>query len=160
MKKGFEFWVSTDISAFLKKYWVTYGVAYLVAVILTIVTGNPFVFFVVGLVPCPIIWIYRSIHDPLHNIEDSILKCDPEFYNSLLLDITRIQVVRILTSENRYRKARFFSAVKKFSERHRNQSILKFIRNNERINQSGMFSLAIWSFTFVFFLFALYFKQQ
>lgn len=160
MKKGFDFWITEDVSSFLRKYWIIFGAFDLVAMVLAIITNNPFMFLIIGFLPCPIIWIYRAIHNPLYDLEEIIAKYDPEFYK-LLLDLSsKLPSIRIGTSKRVHRRGLLYTELMKSHTNKIDERIITFIKNNRSINNSGMISLLIWFSTFMILLFALFFKSQ
>ncbi len=154
MKKGFDFWISNGISSFLKKYWMIYFTFFLLAIWLTIITKNPFVFFIVGFLPCPIIWIYRAIHNPYYNLEEDVANHDPGFYKLI------VHRLNIKSKHPKQRITVLYSELIKSRESSVDQRIVTYVKNNKRINQAGMISFSIWFFTFMIFVFVLFFNSR
>jgi sensor histidine kinase YesM len=160
MKKGFDFWTSNDISSFLKKYWVIYFTFFLLAIWLTVVTKNPFVFLVVGFLPCPIIWVYRIVHKPFYKFEESIEKVAPEFYEMLKQHSSKLLSIKIATSELKHKQKVMQAALLNWRDDNIDPHIKIFIKNIRRVNQSGMISLLIWFLTFIIFVFIVFFMSN
>jgi len=62
-------------------------------------TGNPFHFLVVGILPYPIIKIYKRIHDPYDRIEGAIREADPELYDRSVQEESKSMVLRMGSSD-------------------------------------------------------------
>ncbi|MBI5675885.1 MAG: hypothetical protein HZC48_08710 [Nitrospirae bacterium] len=149
MKKGCDFWTSENISTFLITYWLIYSLFYLMAIFLTMFIKNPFAFLIIGFIPCPLIWIYRAIHNPYYNLEECIKTYDMEFYESFLDRLTSIKHPQKRTA---FLVLELINSYKKIKD----QKIITFAKNIRRVNQTGTIGFSIWFLTFMFFVFFMF----
>lgn len=150
MKKGCDFWISENIPTFLIRYWLIYSLFHLIAISITIFTKNPFTFLIVGFIPCPIIWIYRAIHNPYYKLEEYLERYVPEFYK-VVLDRSK----SIKHSKHR-RSVFLLSELMRAYESIKDQKIIMFVQNIRRVDQSGTIGFSIWFLTFMVLVFLIY----
>lgn len=153
MRKGFDFWVSDTISAFLKVYWIFYLGIYVGAVCLTILTGNPFIFLLIAFIPYTALYLYKAMHSPYYNLEKSLSEHIPEFYNQLNQNIGSLNL------SNRRRPAMLLYELIRTYESE-GALVASYIKNIKNVNKSGAISLLIWFFSFFILVFALYLKSK
>ena len=148
MRKGFEYWASKTIPLFLKVYWVTYSMVYLFALWQTFINNDPCIFMIIGFLPYLIVVIFRRIHKPAFDLENSILEIDPVFYKTLADKSVKIKGRRLLRSKSK--QTNFFYTLLTSDTLNVDSRIAHFIKNNLRIMTSGDISLSIWFFTSFF----------
>lgn len=153
MRNGFDFWASETVSAFLKIYWIFYLGIYAGAAYLTILTGNPFIFLLIGFIPYPALYLYKAMHSPYYHLEESIAEHIPEFYNQLN------QKIELLNLSTKRRPAMLLYELIRTYEGER-EPVASYIKNIKNVNNSGAISLLIWGFSFFILVFALYLKSK
>jgi len=149
MDKGFEFWSTKNIFPFIAAYWALFFLFDSAGTWLAVATKNPFPYLIVGIIPYPIIKIYRLLHNPYHRIEESIRQVDPELYSRSLQEETKKLVINIGSSEKAYNRARLIHELNRTGLHSNNLKVALYAKNVRAIDNSAMASLATWFFSFM-----------
>jgi len=160
MNKGFEFWSSKNLFPFLAVYWAIFALFDLVGTGVAILTANPFYYFIMGVVPYPILKIYGFLHDRYDRIEESIRQADPELYNRSLQEGTKMTVLRMGSSEKAYNRGRLIVELLRTGKQSLNPKVAAYVKNVRAMDISSMVSLGIWFFTFMGLILYLYLTRS
>jgi hypothetical protein len=160
MNKGFEFWSTKNFFPFIAAYWALFFLFDSAGTLLSVLTKNPFYYLIVGIIPYPIIKIYRILHNPYHRIEESIRQIDPELYNRSLQEETKKMVINIDSSEKVYNRARLIHELNRTGLHSNNLKIALYAKNVRSIDNTAMASLAKWFFTFAGLMFILFLMRS
>ena len=116
---------------------------------IAILTGNPFYYLIIGVVPYPILKIYGLFHKRYERIEESIRQADPELYNRSLQEGTKTMVLRLGSSEKVYNRGRLIDELLRTGKQSPNPKVVAYVKNIRAMDISSMVSLGIWFFTFM-----------
>ena len=149
MDKGFEFWRTKNLFPFLAVYWAIFAMFDFIGTTIAILTGNPFYYLIIGVVPYPILKIYGLFHKRYERIEESIRQADPELYNRSLQEGTKTMVLRLGSSEKVYNRGRLIDELLRTGKQSPNPKVVAYVKNIRAMDISSMVSLGIWFFTFM-----------
>jgi len=156
MGKGFEFWSTKNLYPFLAAYWAIFAAFDFIGTTIALLNRNPFYYFILGVVPYPILKIYGFIHSRYDRLEESIRDADPELYNRSLPEETYKGAPGIGRSEKVANRSRLIVELLRTGKRSPDPRVAAYVKNIRAMDISSMVSLGIWFFTFlglVFFLF-------
>jgi multidrug efflux pump subunit AcrB len=155
MNKGFDYFSSTDRKSSTQTLLYVFFIAWVIAIVCSFLFGkNIIVYAAIAFIPYIAMKVYSSKHNPFHNIEEGIQKIDPEYYNSLLKQISKTIDIKKLTNQQQ-RKSIFWGALIKDNKNSIDKQIATYRQNVKRIFNSEMTVLLIW-FATIFVLVFVY----
>jgi len=159
MNKGFDYFSNTDRKSTIQMLLAVFFIVWIIAIACSFFAGkNIIVYAVIAFVPYIAMKIYKSNHDPFHNIEEGIQKLDPEYYNVLLNNISKIIDINKLTNQQQ-RKSIFWGALIKDNNNSIDKQIATYRQNVKRILNSEMTVLFVW-FVTIFILVFVYYNMR
>lgn len=153
MQKGIEFWSKKKVVNQTKFFFIVSYLTYAVSIYVEYAYLSFSIIIPVSTLLVLCLWMYRSMHSPLYNLEKSIKNIDEHLYTRMKKECDNLKLIKIgPAKKERLDNTALFMVLSKLRENEASPKIYLFVKNYRRFNMLCNTFITLWFITMLIYI--------